>query len=310
MRFDWQKKSVADWQKYYQQASRANYLQSMPFARAVRMCDQKTTRLGLIKLEDQEVGMVAIQEIKLGPIHFVYLYRGPLWFQDNPPKEYLDQFASLFAKTFPRRILRRRRWLPEWKNSEEARTTLAKHGFKSKSQTYETIWLDLERSLPSIRAGLKQKWRNALNKGERAKLDIQVDWSGATTKLFLSFYERDRLEKKYRGRTVKFIAEEITTAKVFKEVLILWAIKDKKPAAGILVLLHGHSASYRVGWTTPAGRNCNAHNVLLWEAIKILKDVDIHQFDLGGVEPQTADGLTRFKAGLGGDVFRTPGIYA
>ena len=315
MRFDWTQRPLTEWRDYYAKAPRCNYLQSLPFARAVQVCDQKRARFALIfrdnksDQDEQAIGMAVVQEIKLGPIHVVHLYRGPLWFVASPPKEWMDEFAALFAATFPRRPFRMRRWLPECSSDPDLTSALEKRGFRAKGQSYETSWIDLERPLHQIRAGLKQKWRNALNKGERADLDIQVDWSASTAKLFLSRYEQDRKEKKYRGRSVKFLSAEIEVARAFKEALILWAVCRGKPVAAIMVLTHGHSATYRIGWTTDAGRQLNAHNVLLWHAIKHLKEAEIHQFDVGGVEPTTASGLTQFKAGLGGEAFRTPGLY-
>jgi len=291
------------------QVPRANYLQSMPFARALRMQDQKVTRLALICIGEEKIGMMAIQEIKVGPVHVIYLYRGPMWFQENPPEEWFAAFAQLFNQTFPRRLLRRRRWLPEWRDGAYAQKVLLANGFRSKAQSYETVWLDLEKSESEIRSQFKTKWRHALTHGERADLKVHADWTGASAKVFLNRYEADRLQKKYQGRSAKFIAEEIKTAVAFKDMVILLAFKGDELLAGILILLHGNSASYRVGWTTEDGRKYNANRVLLWEAVKILKKAEVHYFDLGGVEPSSAQGLTKFKEGMGGETFKSVGLF-
>jgi len=309
MNFDWTSRSVEEWRTLLARVPRANYLQSLPFARAVRLLDQKATRLAVLKKDDAMVGMMALQEIKLGPVHVLYLYRGPLWFTEHPGDSWLAEFAQLFNQTYPRRFLRRRRWLPEWRDSETAQKVLAQHGFQPARQSYETIWLDLTQTEDKLRASLKQKWRNALNKGEREDVLTHADWEGKTAGVLLKFYDEDRKAKKYHGRSSRFIQEEIKTALSFNEVVILWGVHDNQVVAGIMILLHGHSASYRIGWSSPAGRQCNAHNVLLWEAVKTLKAKGVHFFDLGGVEPSTAEGLTHFKEGMGGEKFKTPGMY-
>ena len=312
MEFDWTTRTVKEWRTFFEEVPRYNVLQSMPHARALRMLDQKVTRYALIKRGVEAVGIMAIQEIKLGPIHVVDLYRGPLWFETNPPIEWLSEFADLFSKTYPKRIFRRRRWLPEWPDSPETQRLLGEHGFKSTSQTYETVWLDLTHSETVLRSRLKSKWRNQLNKGERTKIAVKFDWSGVTADRFLRQYGVDLSTKKYRGRNPKFIKEEITAAFHFREVVIGWAFhpgSEKVPIAAVLIFVHGRSASYRSGWTTDIGRASNAHNVLLWEASKMLKDKGLRFFDLGGVEPMTAEGLTHFKHGMGGEDFQTPGIF-
>ncbi|HBA41433.1 MAG TPA: GNAT family N-acetyltransferase, partial [Alphaproteobacteria bacterium] len=46
------------------------------------------------------------------------------------------------------------------------------------------------------------------------------------------------------------------------------------------------------------GRKSAATNFLLWQAIEILKERGIDWFDLGGIHPDAAPGLTHFKSGL------------
>ena len=74
------------------------------------------------------------------------------------------------------------------------------------------------------------------------------------------------------------------------------------------MFIHGNGATYQVGWTTPYGRAMGANNLLLWEAIKILKDNDIIEFDLGGYNEET-EGIRKFKEGLGGHPVALIGSY-
>lgn len=310
MQFDWTDRSVADWRRLYEKIPRFNVLQSMPFARAARLLDRKATRLAVIQRDGEGVGLMAIQEIKLGPVHIVDLYRGPLWFSENPPESWLSDFARLFNQTFPRRILRRRRWLPEWRDSEAARQIMRALGFKAKPMSFETVWMDLGLSEAELRAGLNPKWRNALNKGERCNLEIVEDWTGSTGKAFLQQYDIDKSIKKYYGRSPRFIAAELALALRSREAVFIWACENKVPVASILILMHGKSATYRLSWTTDEGRKANAHNVLLWYAIKLLKSKGYAYLDLGGIEPHAAEGLTTFKSGMGGDVFKLMGVFS
>ena len=266
--------------------------------------------MAIICQDEQELGLAIFYEIKLGPIHVVDLFRGPLWFSDTVPDDYLSDFAQLFARTFPRRFLRRRRWLPEWKNTQKAREIMEEKGFLPQPNTYETAVIDLTKDEEVLRKNLKQKWRNALNKAEKLDLIVQPDWQLKTLGNFLALYDEDRREKKYRGRSARFVETEIRFAAAFKEAVIIWAATKEDMLAAVLLIMHGNSASYRIGFTTPKGRHCNAHNILLWKSILLLKERGITSFDLGGVEAQGAGGLTKFKKGLGGQLFTSLGMYS
>ena len=309
MKLDWSLRKIEEWRTHFAKVPRANHLQSMPFARALALTERKSSRFALIFDNENPIGMVAVHEFKVGPLHLVSLFRGPLWFCENPPDAWLAEFATLLNAEYPRRILRFRKWLPEWNNSDVAKRVLHAMGFKRKRETYETIWLDLRQSDAELRSHMKPNWRNHLNKGERSNIRVSSDWTGKTGNLFLHKYELDRKTRKYPGRSIKFLREEICAALCFNEMFIMWAVKDEKTVAAILVFIHGKSASYRIGWTTPAGRECNAHNVLLWEAVKILKDKGLTFFDLCGVEPATAEGVTAFKRGMGGEDYVSVGMF-
>jgi lipid II:glycine glycyltransferase (peptidoglycan interpeptide bridge formation enzyme) len=308
MELEWKERKIEEWRSYLLKVPRTNYLQSIPFARAVLESDKKVTRIGLIRDGERELGILSLQELKIGPLHVIHLYRGPLWFDENPPESHLREFAKLFDREFPRRLLRFRRWIPEWRESSVAKKILHECGFFPRSQTYETAIVDLRLSEDELRKSMRSNWRNHLNQGQRSGMLVSADWKGGTAKLFLHRYEIDRKAKKYHGRSISFMRTEMSLALAYQEMAILWGVKDGKSIAAILVLIHGNSASYRLGWTTDEGRDCHAHNVLLWEAVMILKKRGVAYFDLVGVEPTTAAGLTHFKSGMGGEAFKTVGM--
>ena len=80
-------------------------------------------------------------------------------------------------------------------------------------------------------------------------------------------------------------------------------------AAAMLFLIHGQAAIYQVGWSSDAGRDLNAHNLILWQAIQELRQRGVRRLDLGGVNTQRSAGLARFKMGSGGEVITLCGTY-
>ena len=199
--------------------------------------------------------------------------------------------------------------MPEWENGEEAVLVMKEAGFRPTSQTYQTIWLDLRKPLENIRLRFKQKWRNSLNKSERAGLEIKMDPRGSGIHFFLKKYEDHKRAKSFTGPSSAFLKEEYLAALKTGDAFTLWAKFKDQFVAGVLVALHGKTASYRCSWNTELGRETNAHYLLLWHAIQILHERKIHRFDLGGVKPHEDPGVTKFKQGLGGEDFEFLGIW-
>ena len=67
----------------------------------------------------------------------------------------------------------------------------------------------------------------------------------------------------------------------------------------MLVLLHGATATYHMGWANDMGRKSNAHNLLLWRLMEYLQAHGIEKFDLGGINTSDLPGISRFKLGTG-----------
>lgn len=309
MTLDWSPRSIAEWRHMLRAAPRSNWMQSLTLAKALKDIFKKNTRVGAIRFDGKIIGMLTLQEVAIGPFKLVELYRGPIWFYESPEENWLEEFAKLFAKEYPKGLLQRRRWLPEWPDSESARSTLKKHGFKGTKNFYETIWLDLTRSEDELRAALKSNWRGHLKKGSNADLDIRIDRDGASIPLFIEYHEQERTRKKYLTRGAELLTNELKNAATLKELLILWAVDGKEPAAAIAIVMHGNSATYRAGWSLARGRELRAHNVLLWDAVSMLKNSNYRALDLGGTTPTSGSaGYIKFKEGMGGESFRTIGV--
>jgi len=306
MTLDWSPRSIAEWRHMLKAAPRSNWMQSLTLAKALKDLFKKHSRIGAIRLDGKIIGMLTLQEVAIGPFKMVELYRGPIWFYESPEPSWLEEFAKLFAKEYPRGLLQRRRWLPEWPDSETARKTLKKQGFKGSKNFYETIWLDLTRPEDELRASLKSNWRGHLNRGTSAELDIRIDRDGSSIPLFIDYHEQERSRKKYLTRGAELLTNELKNAATLKELLILWAVDGKEPVAAVAIVMHGNSATYRAGWSLPRGRQIHAHNVLLWDAVTLLKKNHYRALDLGGTTPTPgSEGYIKFKQGLGGEPFRT-----
>jgi hypothetical protein len=310
MTFVWIVTNHQLWDELLKSCPQANWMQSYPYARAVYTRDFKSTRFAKIQKCGVDLGIVAVQEIRLGPIHFVEIHRGPLWYDTNVTLETLLEFASLLQKTFQKKFLCRFRWFPEWPISDQALASLQKIGMKLRPQTFETVEIDLTQSVSQIRHGFHSKWRNCLRKAEVQNLSIQVDSSARGLKSFLKAYDLYKREKKFLGPSAEFMQEEYLSAQQLKLSFLVTAYVGEQQIAGIMIMIHGKSASYRLGWNSDLGKKTNAHYVLLWAAIEHLHGLKVNKFDLGGILTKDAPELTHFKKGMGGKCLQLLGLFS
>ncbi len=309
MHLIWGSQNSHDWDNLLKKTIQANWMQSWPYAKAIYRRDYKSTRIALIRKENLDLGMVAIQEIVAGPVHFLEIHRGPLWFEPVTWELFLE-FAELLRRTYPRRILRRLRWLPEWSFEEKKVSELIEIGFKPMPQTYETVLLNLSQSPSELRTKLNGKWRNGLAKAERSDLRIRVDLTGYGLAEFLFQYEKFKLSKKFSGPSSQFMREEFLAAQNGKNSFLLTAEHSGQVVAGVMLMIHGRCGSYRIGWNSELGKKTNAHSLLLWKAIEVMQAKGVVAFDLGGIKTEESPGLTHFKSGMGGESLRLLGYFS
>lgn len=271
-----------------------------------------TPKYGIILLDEKPAGFFQILETGLikNLIHAVILDRGPLWFDGFGSNEDFEAFIYSFRQEFPRRPGRRLRFIPEIENSPEIQKILLKTGFKRQpTPGYQTSWVDLLQTEDALRANLKKRWRNALTKAE--KEDVILDWDekGAHFPWLMESYIQDKQTKGYDGPSVELMKSLAGTFIPGGDMLIGRALKNNKPIGAILLFCHGRGSTYQIGWSSNQGRQCGAHYLLLWDALKQLKLRDIQSFDLGGMNDDTAKGVKKFKEGLGGSHITLPGLY-
>ncbi len=310
MKIIWDETTRGEWQDLLARVPKGNLLNTWGYAHAVRLHQQLMTRFGVIEQDGQPRGLIEIQEAGLGKlIHAVTFHRGPLWFDEPASPSEWKVFLDLYATIFRKRPGRIRRFLPELEDTPEARSWMEDAGFTRVGEGYQTLWVDLRPETDTLRKNLKGKWRNALNGAEKSGLTVEEDFKAARADWLLTRYGADKAERGYGGAKPKFLQQLITDLAPNDEAMILTAMDGETPVAAVLVFLHGVSATYQVGWTSDEGRKTRAHQLLLWHAMMRLKSRGIDWFDLGGVNPDEADGVTQFKAGLGGQDYTTVGLY-
>lgn len=232
--------------------------------------------------------------------------RGPLWLKPVRAEDQVRIYREL-KRSLPMRRPRFVLFSPNTTDPHDAclrKLTRVMTG-------YSTVLIDLTQTPDQLRAALEGRWRNRLVAAERAGLEIVE--TGAHPAQYSWLLEEERTQRKsknFYGLPLEFVERYITArAQSTKTTLILHAELNKERVAAMLFLIHGSAATYHVGWSNAAGRDTNAHNLLLWRALAQLRERGVHTLDLGGINTRQLAGISRFKIGAGGRVVTYAGSF-
>lgn len=311
---EWNTISPALWRDMFDRIPRSNLLQSAPYLRATAIKDHQKIRFGHILIGGQSAGLVSMLEVGIfwNALHAVILDHGPLWLPGFGGAAHVKMFFDTWNGQFPARFGRRRRILPEIADGAAARKIIGGTGMtRLPDRTgYETFWVDLTPDEEVRRATLKSNWRNKLNKSERAGLTLHWDNTGRLVPWLLGHYAADKAARGYPGPSPQLLAHLTREMSQTHDMIVGQAVSPEGlPIAGVMLVRHGRSATYLVGWSDDAGRDSAAHHLLLWQGANMLKEKGVMELDLGGINDDSAQGVKIFKEGMGGQLYTGVGHY-
>lgn len=309
----WNVLTLEEWEARFNAVSHSNILQSYVYAQANAPLERQRARWGLILINGQEAGLVQMMEagVLFNVFHGIIIDRGPLWFEGFGGAVHIKLFFDEFNKQFPNRFGRKRRFIPELEDGGAAKGILKQCGLQKLEgqEGYKTLWWDLMIEDDLARENLKGNWRGSLNKAERAQMTIEWDNSGIFYPWLREIYRKDKALRGYSGASPQLLDNLAQFSTQENPMIIGRAQKDGQDIAAVLLLKHGQSATYQVGWSSDVGRECCAHHLLLWQARNILRKYDVKQLDLGGINDE-AEGIKKFKEGTGAKMFGLIGHYS
>lgn len=320
----WNDGTMGEWNAHFARIPRSTLPQCFGYAQAMGRTHGFVPRLGLIRRDGEAIGLVQLLERRLFRLFRQrQMHRGPLWFDGVPPDSATcEETFRLLRRACPDNPLSRASLLPELPADAETASMLDRCGFRRFGPGYRTVWLDLGRSEEEMRAAMARDWRQRLKAAEKAGLVVDLDWEAKNLPWLMKQEHEQALSKQFRPMTGP-LAVRIRNALVNtgdgnaagKEGGVLMAAalesraKDAKPVASGLFYIHGRSATYQIGWANDAGRRSGAMRLVLWRAALALKARRVVWLDLGGINPESAPGVTEFKLGTGGQATETVGLY-
>lgn len=169
------------------------------------------------------------------------------------------------------------------------------------SRRTRSLLLDLSADLKDVRAAFEQKWRNCLNKAERAGLGVvegtSLELFDEFTVLHESMLRRKRLAPSADIQKHRHIQERLPER---LKMGVVVARHEGAACAGAIYSAIGDTAIYLFGATSEAGMRTSASYLVQWQILTRLKDLKVTRYDLNGIDPAGNPGVYHFKRGLAG----------
>jgi hypothetical protein len=315
VRIAWDNLKVGEWASIVRAAGRSTLTQTFAYAAAMLQAERRRSTVGLIELDDRPVGVVlGMRRRAMGFADLVSIERGPLFLPEAFTPEIVAGAMAAIRTRFPPGLARWTQFIPELPAHPRVAEILQAARFRrADGDGYRTVWLDLAPDDDALRRGLRKEWRNRLRLAERAeaagRLSVEVDPKARTLPELVRPYLADREARKYRGPDGPLVVRLRNAAAAEGGAVLATARVEGRLVAGVLLLVHGAAATYQIGWTGPEGRELSATHLCLWRGIAQLRASGVRWFDLGGIEPRTAPGVTFFKRGMGGEEVELCGTW-
>lgn len=301
------------WQDDFATCARSNILQAPQYADVAARRDKLKVRRGYVMIGSKKAGMVQIFEnsILFGLFHVITLDRGPLWFEGFGQAADIGAFFQCFGRLYPARRGRTRRILPELANGFAAQAIIKQCGLSQDKEypPYQTYWLDLREDKETLWDRLGSSWRKNIKRALKNDLTLEWDLDGKYLDWILGHYQAEKSEKQYHGPPSAML-RDLSNSFDHGHTLIVRALHQGRPVAGIMIILHGTSATYQMACRKSGGRNSlSLHHYMLWEGIQFLKERSYTDFDLGGIHHDMPEGLQHFKKAAGGRLITLAGLF-
>jgi hypothetical protein len=294
-----------DWQNRAESMPDLSLLQTWAYGEAKKGSSSWNVERAAIFNDGNEIGLVQafVRKVPLLGGGLVWINRGPLL---REPARRDDRIWQQMLEVM------RQRWVVERRMILRIAPPLGVSipvGFQSAGEDgYHSARLDLHQPIETLRKNLDRKWRNHLNKAERAELRIE---SGADENLVadaISDYAAMLARKRFHTGVSPELLVQLQRALPPEKKM--WSIIARDPAgiAGfVLMARYGDVAEYLSGSSNPLGRKSNAGHLLVWQAIVEMKQQGYRWFDVGGSDPtRTAPGVYEFKNGLQAERYALP----
>lgn len=233
-----------------------------------------------------------------------------------PRSEFPDQSAINFIKETARQKQAIFVKLEPYVEKNSLRKTLPSGLVHSTHPLFPT-WtqvLDLSKSEDELLKKLKSKTRYNMRLAQKKGVIVKEESTDVGFETFSKLYFETTKRQRYHGHDHHY--HKVVWNHLKKSIAhILIAYFKNTPLAAYELFHFNDVLYYPYGGTSELYRNLMASNLLMWEAIRLGKKLNVKKFDMWGSLPPDYDttspwaGFTRFKEGYGTEFVEFIGSY-
>lgn len=309
-RLDWDKADQPEWDALLTSAGHSNMLQSWAYGEAKREVEGWTVMRGVILKGSEPVAMVQALGKNMSVGTVISINRGPLWLIQDMSAESIASVFGLIRcqwRWWKRQILL---IAPELLDTAVHSMHLYSLGYRMRKKGgWHSARLNLNKTEDELKKELDGKWRNQLRSAEKAGVQLHISCSDKEFTWLMEKYKALQLAKDFHGPSIELYVSFRKNALQQDHVLVMQAVHEGIPVAGLFISRHGDACTYTVGWNSLEGRRINANNFLLWHAMIEMKKRGCTWFDLGGLDEEKVPEITKFKRGMGGGEYKLIGDW-
>jgi lipid II:glycine glycyltransferase (peptidoglycan interpeptide bridge formation enzyme) len=295
-----------------------SYRQCRAYAQAAAARLGASSEYVAVDANGEEIGLanVRIKRVPVLPAGIAYISGGPLVRRDRAEDaQRLKDCLGVLRREYVQRrglVLRVSPLIGSADWSAAQADAFAESGFVATERAagYRTIVVDLRLPAADLRKRLAQKWRNCLNKAERAGVVLRTGTDAGLFGVFCGLFDELVGRKAFRTELDAAFYAGIQGELAENERLrIAIAEVEGRPIAGHVSSMLGDTGVYLLGASGEAAKGSNASYLLQWDAMLAAKERGMHWYDLGGIDPEANPGVYHFKQGMGGEERVAPGPF-
>ncbi len=295
----------AEWSEIIQLFDDANIYQTWSYG-LIRWGEDNLSHV-ILKKDGFIVGIAQLRIVRLPVLErgIAYIRWGPLW-RLCGKKTDLESLRQMTRALLEEYVLHRGLLLRVLPNEIEGddntmRSIFEMEGFRWRSDSYRSFMLDLKPSLEILRKGLRQKWRNSLNRAEKNGLKLIEGTKDKLYEAFSALYNEMLIRKGFSpGVDINEFREIQKDLPDTLKMIVMICEFEREPVSALVGSLIGNRGIYLLGATSDKGLKLKGSYLLQWRMIQWLKEHGARWYDLGGIDPNGSPGVYHFKAGLGG----------
>ena len=170
-----------------------------------------------------------------------------------------------------------------------------------------TFIVDLGWSEEELLSFMKTKTRYNLNLAKRKGVRVVDETNNPRSfDIFFQLYEETVGRQNYLGHSREYHSRVWETMKKAKMARILVSYLDHEPLSGYTLFFFKNCCYYLYGGSSQKHKEVMASNLLMWESIRLAKNMGCRYFDMWGALEKNYNpkhpwsGFHRFKEGFGG----------